>query len=207
MDAQEKDTFFIKQLNLKEILDIYETEAVKHFPQDELKPSAAIVQLFQAGAYEGLALYKRSNEAETGEQTALAGYALFAKVPETDILLLDYFAVLEDFRSCGAGSLFLALMKAYYKDRKAILIETELVEKARDEEDRALRMRRNAFYERNGCRGSSVRSRLFSVDFGIYVMPLNVAFSDQQVYDGLEAIYRYMFMDKAYEKYVWIGWK
>jgi len=38
-------------------------------------------------------------------------------------------------------------------------------------------------------------------------MPIGVAFSDEQVYDGLEAIYRYMFTGGNYEKYVWIGWK
>lgn len=207
MTEQEKETFFIKQLDLEEILDIYETEAVKHFPQDELKPSAAIERMYSADAYVGLALYKRNAVVEAREQASLAGYALFAKVPETDILLLDYYAVLEEHRNSGVGSLFLGLMREQYKDRAAILIETELVEKAKNGEDKALRIRRNAFYERNSCRESNVRSRLFSVDFGIFVMPLGVAFSDKQVYDGLEAIYRYMFTGDIYEKYVWIGWK
>lgn len=45
------------------------------------------------------------------------------------------------------------------------------------------------------------------MDFGIYVMPLGVVFSDEQVYDGLEIIYRYMFHKKVYEKYVRLGWK
>lgn len=197
------EEFWVKQLDLEEILSIYEKEAVKHFPKDELKPAAAIRKLYEEGAYEGLALYSGTEK----EPKMLAGYAFYVKVPESKALLLDYYAILENCRSHGTGSYFLELMKAHYADKEAILIETELVDKAKTEEDRAIRIRRNTFYERNGCRATKVRSCLFFVDYGIYFMPLAGALSDKQVYERLEKIYRYMFAGKNYDRYVRMGWE
>lgn len=191
-----KDGFCIRKLSLEEILSVYWEHAVKHFPQDELKPAESIRRMYDAHAYEALALYKEKE---------LAGYAFFAKKPDSDVLLLDYYAVVEQFRNSGIGSFFLQAMREYYSEKAAILIETEQVHKAKTAEEKQMRQRRNAFYERNGCRQTTVWCQLFSVDFGIFTLPIAKTFSDKQVFEELDAIYRYMFAGGYYEKFVKIG--
>lgn len=207
MKELKKDGFCICQLSIEEMLSVYQEYMVHHFPDDELKPEEAIKRLFNKGAYEGLALFK---------EDALVSYAFFAKLPKeqvpkaeltgSDVLLLDYYAVIDRFRNSGMGSFFLQAMREYYCDRAAILIETEQPEKAKNPEERHVRERRNAFYVRNGCRQTNVWCQLFSVDFGIFTLPLAEQFSDRQVFDALDAIYRFMFQGGYYEKYVEIGY-
>lgn len=218
-----KDGFCIRQLSIEEMLSVYQEYMVHDFPDNELKPAEAISFMFDKGAYEGLGLFK---------EDAVVSYAFFAKLPkaplpkaekskaevpkagqpqadmsgsDTEVLLLDYFAVVERFRNSGMGSFFLQAMQEYYCDRAAILIETEQPEKAKSPEERQMRERRNAFYERNGCRQTGVWCGLFSVDYGIFALPLAEQFSDKQVFEKLDAIYRYMFQGGYYEKYVKIG--
>lgn len=187
----------MRKLSGEEILSIYNGVAREHFPEAELKPVGCIERMLAEGGYAGLGLF-------WGEK--LIGYAFFVKVPEGDVLLLDYYAVLKEFRNGGTGSLFLQKMQEIYKDRAAIILETEEPEKAKNEAEYDIRVRRNGFYERNGAVRTCVKSRLYIVEFGIFVIPLCEKYTDDQIYARLDAIYHYMFGTEGYEKYVRI-WK
>lgn len=190
---EQQGTFHIERLTGKQILAIYEGAAQEHFPKEELKPTEIVKRLLEEKAYEGLGLF-------CGEE--LAGYALFARIPEGKVLLLDYYAVLTAFRNGGMGSFFLEQMKTFYGDRMAILLETEAPEQALTEEDRRLRIRRNEFYIRNGAVQTRVRSSLYGVAFGIFCIPLAEKPGDGQVLEELDAIYRYIFSGESYAKHV-----
>lgn len=184
----------MRRLEKEQIIDIYTGPAGWHFPQEELKPLKTVIRLLEEGGYEGLGLFSGSKDG----REELAGYALFIRTPGTRTLLLDYYAVMEEYRNGGTGSLFLEKMKELYRDLDMILLETEAPETAADEEERALRNRRNGFYKRNGAVFTQVRSRLFGVEFYISFLPLKKNPDSLQVAEQLKAVYRYMLGEEAY---------
>ncbi|MGN1148151.1 MAG: GNAT family N-acetyltransferase [Lachnospiraceae bacterium] len=188
----EKQKLLMKRLSEEEILFIYNGVAREHFPQEELKPVEIIKRLLAAGGYEGLGLF---------EEDKLVGYAFFVKIPQKDILLLDYYAVMAEYRNGGMGSLFLQRMKEAYRDEAAILLETEEPSLAQNEAEADLRRRRNAFYVRNGAVKTRVKSRLYVVELGVLYLPLRRTMTDEEVMEELDEIYRFMLREENYEKY------
>ena len=71
-----------------------------HFPPEEIKPFSIVEKAFNEKKYLPYGYY------EEGE---LMAYTLFFQ--EEDLLLLDYFAVMESLRGKGRGSEIIALMK------------------------------------------------------------------------------------------------
>uniref|UniRef100_UPI004056F5B2 hypothetical protein n=1 Tax=Acetatifactor sp. TaxID=1872090 RepID=UPI004056F5B2 len=214
--------YHIRPLSCEEAVAIYRDIAPAHFPGNELKPVAAIESLYDRNAYLGLGLYEtsasvtESDTAPTNASTGLLGYALFLTVPGTDAVLLDYYAILEEYRSLGLGSFFLQEMKKYFKDSseiQGILIETEDPAFAADQADALLRNRRNAFYHKNGAFLTGVACTLFGVPFQIHFMPTvqnefdspgnSADLSNTASYrERMEALYRFMLPDSAYTQHV-----
>lgn len=216
----------IRTLSPEETLTIYRDIAPAHFPDDELKPLSAIELLYQLNAYFALGLFKVSDEepfsAPHGQFRAaseqLLGYALFLTPPGLDTVLLDYYAILEEYRDLGLGSFFLQGIKEFVKDRTGILIETEDPAYAENEEERLLRDRRNAFYYKNGAHRTNVTCTLFGVPFQIQFLPTGAPNSPQQLFPAeensvqnttasfirknLEATYRFMLSDEIYDRNV-----
>lgn len=186
----------VKKLTAEQVLSVYTGVAAEHFPAEERKPAAVIERLLREGAYEGLGLFD-------GER--LAAYALYAQIPESGTLLLDYYAVLAAYRNSGVGSLFLDKMRHFYGEREMILLETEEPAAARNKAEYELRTRRNGFYERNGAVLTKIRSRVYDVDFDIFVLPLAKMPSDEEVYRKLSGIYRYMLGEENYRRHVSMG--
>ncbi len=187
------NSFTIKKLSEPQILSIYKEIAVRHFPEDELKPVSMIQRLLLEGCYEGMGMFSEDR---------LAGYALFVHAPKSSILLLDYYAILEEYRESGMGSLFLQKMREGFAGCPAILIETEEEAAASGEEERLQRVRRNAFYLKNGCRRTAVKSSLFGVAFGIFVMHVEKELTDEEAYKHLKEIYCHIFAGEDFAKYV-----
>lgn len=190
---RDENAFTMRNLSDKQILSIYTGVAKQHFPEAELKPVAIIERMLEDGGYEGIGLFFEDK---------LVGYAFFVKVPLNDVLLLDYYAVLEEFRNGGTGSLFLQKMQDSYQHKAAIILETEEPDQANNQAEYDIRLRRNLFYERNGAISTDVKSRLYIVDFGIFYIPLLKTFTNSQIGKQLDCIYRYMFDEEDYRKYV-----
>lgn len=182
----------MRKLSDKEILSLYTGVAREHFPEEELKQTGIIERLLADGGYEGLGLF---------EEEKLVGYAFFVKSPKKDILLLDYYAVMAEYRNGGMGSLFLQRMKEAYKDKEAILLETEEPNLAQNEAEADLRRRRNAFYVRNGAVETRVKSRLYVVELGILYIPLRRTMTEREVLEELDEIYCFMLSTENYKKY------
>lgn len=185
--------YHIEKLTREQTIAVYRDIAPLHFPDDELKPVSAIEELFDKNAYLGLGLY---------EDQRLLGYALFLMVPELDTVLLDYYAILEEYRDLGLGSVFLQQMKAYFKDISGILIETEDPDCTTDEKEALLRNRRNAFYYKNGAHMTDILCALFGVPFHILFLPTSDETNrlcDATLREKLDTIYRFMLPDDSYD--------
>ena len=92
-------------------------------------------------------------------KSPLLRLAYFSKTNDRPYILLDYYAVLSGLRGTGIGSRFFPLLREELRDVCAILLEVESVESTEDENEKTLRRRRIAFYERNGCAVTNVPCR------------------------------------------------
>lgn len=205
MTLQNKNNYYIKQLNCEELLKIYRDTAPAHFPADELKPVYAIEALLAKDAYLGLGLFD--------ETERILGYALFLIVPEQEVILLDYYAIFTDYRDLGLGSFFLQEMRTYFKQYKGIFIETEDIDCASNERERLERTRRNEFYTHNGAISTNIKCTLFDVSFTIWFLPTDTAAdvnsvrksvlgNTQALQEALDIIYRFMLPPESYAQNV-----
>lgn len=195
--------YIIKNLQQTETADIYTQWIHRHFPQSEIKPLKKIQSMWDAGAYHALGMYeKKMNNQEQKQQLNLIGYAFFVTAPKCNILLLDYFAIVEDYRSQGMGSIFLKEMKKYLDGYRSILIETEDIDCAQNEEELRTRQKRNSFYERSGAVMAGIKSSVYGVNYDIWNFPLTESAARKECKDSLESIYRIIASGAEYNKYV-----
>lgn len=182
-----------ERLTLPRMKQIYEIHMVYDFPQAELKPWQRIEAMYGEGKYEGYGLYE-------GEE--LRTYALLVKGEGDACPLLDYYAVCRGNRDSGYGSLFLELLKKELADRRGILLESERIRSAANEEEYGIRTRRIAFYRRNHCIVTDIEARVFGVDYSILYLPIAKPVEEVSVKESLEHIYHIMFPPRVYQEQV-----
>lgn len=189
--------YIIQNLTLEQVSVIYNKWIHLHFPQEEIKPLKNIQRMWEQGAYRALGMYE-----QTGDTQILIGYAFYAMAPDCNMLLLDYLAIVEAYQGQGMGSIFLREMRERLQKFDGILIETEDVAFACDEEEVLTRQKRDAFYERNGVLCTAIRSQIYSVRFAIWNLPVSEPVTDAVCKKNLEDIYRIMVPGEKYEKFV-----
>ena len=217
--------YSIRELEKEQLLTIYRENIDKHFPKDEIKPLKKIEHMWDMGIYYGLAMYDMSKSKEekvneekedlckeidiqiqkkefNKEQTNLIGYAFFIKDLESNLILLDYFAIIEEYRAKGMGSAFLQEMKKFVNSYRAILLETEDVDKARTVEEAELRKKRDCFYERNGVRKTDVRSEVYGVHYAIWNYPVKEEVSFLECRESIKRIYKAIVSEEKYKKFI-----
>lgn len=185
--------YTLRRLDKKEILSIYTTHSVRHFPENERKPIASIDRMSDEGIYIGYGLFPK----ERPEQ--LLCYGFFTVLPEHGNILLDYFAVLEEYRSLGIGSLFLAKMKDSVTEYDGFLIESEDPDYAENDEELAIRNKRLAFYEKNNATFTGIRANVFDVHYRLLHFPILNQPKLQVLYSDFCAIYQHMVTEKNYK--------
>jgi len=188
----------IKRLDIEQIRQVYLEYMVKDFPDDELKPLKMIEQSYAEGIYESYGLF---------EKEILCGYAYFVKVAaehgKSDYIF-DFFAIREDLRDKGYGTLFLGLLKNCFTDANSMLGEVENPDYAEDEEEKKVRLRRLDFYLRNGIVDTGVTVQLFGVEYRVLEVPLTRSHEADEVREIYGRIYRTILPDEMYVKRVWM---
>lgn len=179
----------IKPLNKDQVSAVYTHHMYRDFAPDELKPLAGMLRLMDEGLYRAYGLFKGDN---------LRGYAMLMTAPGGCSALLDYFAVVSSRRGSGYGSRFLQLLRRELRDFDGIVLESEHIEYAVGKQDKMTRIRRIAFYQRNGVRRTGLHSRLFGVDYVVMYLPCKQDIPDGQIYKELDTIYRTLF-----PAYIW----
>lgn len=137
----------IKDIGDKEqFIALYETA----FPSEERKPFGFIEDLARQGKVEMLAV------TDGGRFVGLAVTLLTEK-----IVLLDYFAVVPLFRDRGYGGRALEMLLKRYGGRRLIL-EIEMEDPGA--ENALYRVKRKAFYRRNGMKETGVYVHVYHTD-------------------------------------------
>lgn len=144
----------IRTLTAEQITTVYKRYLTRDFPPTERRSLRNILTLTERDEYSTLGLF---------EANTLLGYAFFVRHGRD--LLIDYFAILDGNRGRGLGSHFLRLIADYGKDAASLIAEIEDPDTAHNEEERTRRLRRKAFYERNGFRDTGARVVTFGVHY------------------------------------------
>lgn len=149
----------IRLLVEEERRNIYHGHLQKDFHQSEIKSYSLMEKLAAEKKYPCYGLF---------EQRELKGYAFFVMEENGRTLLLDYFAVVCEYRNEGLGGGFLReLQEHVIKEDLTLLAEVENPSYAMDEQSRDLMNRRIQFYLRNGFQLSKVWSRVFTDEYQI----------------------------------------
>ena len=191
----------LEELNVKEFTIIYHTYMTDDFPPDELKPLERMVYTMETGLSSVFGLY---------ENNSLRAYAVFIVSEGQPYGLLDYLAVIRQFRGTGVGHQFFALienaLKEKYPQIEGFFIESENIDCAKTEHERTIRQRRIAFYENNTCQITKLGSRLFGVTYSILLYHFTQNADNKKetasLYESLDRIYRAMFKKHHYENEV-----
>lgn len=167
-----------RPLSESELKKIYLEDAARDFPSSELKPWEVVLDMYKRGFYEPLGFF---------EENTLKAYSLQIIPGAGAAVLLDYLAVLPEYRSSGIGSRILEALQDYYSPvSEYIMIECEHPDEA---PDRAQALRRLSFYERSGAVLTQTQVRLFGILFLIYRLPCGSS-GDIDVPSAMETIYK-----------------
>lgn len=172
---EESERLSIRRLtDFAQVEALYQTRLKKDFARKELRPLASLRRSWEHDAYDCYGLC---------DGDALLGYAFFVRLGKND--LLDYFAIAEEHRDEGLGTVFLQMLASCLADADCAVCEVEDPERAQDEETRAQRERRLRFYLRSGFRKTELTSRVFGADYRILEAPTGKTHTA----DELRAIY------------------
>lgn len=177
----------IKVLNKNEIGKIYQEHLKRDFPKDELKPLEYINRMYDISKYECFGFY---------DDDVFLGYAYMVIPDSSDTRLLDYFAVVKEFRSNGIGGDCLKELKKYYKNLSCVILESESPDYSRDDNDKKIRERRIGFYQRNGLVKTSITTFVGGVYYTIFCMECSDSIDKIDVKSEIEKIYHTMFEAK-----------
>ncbi len=168
----------VKEIDIKDVKDLYAERMQKDFPFEELRPYRSMKQLAKNDQYVCLGYW---------EKDTLLAYACFLFVADSPLVLLDLLAVDASLRGQGIGHEFVNLLKQHID--KDILIEVESLASSNDEQELAERQRRINFYLDIGAKKTDVACKLFNVDYDLLVLP-----NSKETYDYFVVI------DDLYQK-------
>jgi len=159
----------------------YDTHMHRDFPENERKPWDVTVSLYDRGIYEML---------EARWEGKFVGY-VWMVCPKGSSVLIDYLAVLPEFRNSGIGGAILRELALRYRMRgQSLLLESEFPEEAPDPD---IAVRRLSFYARSGFLDSGVLVRVFGVKFCILSSE-----SELDAKEQMHSIYNAMFPGDLY---------
>lgn len=142
----------------EEIKEIYNTYMKSDFPPLELKPLQAIEYSVEKGWYKVYIGY---------DEKGIKGYACIADCGDK-IGFLDYFAIVKEYRGTGFGTEFFSEL-GRFTGFDCIVLETESIESAKNEEEDFTRRRRIAFYKRSGCVDTGCMYNVFGVEYNVLI--------------------------------------
>lgn len=187
------NSFTVRNITLDEVKDIYDKHIYNHFPKEEVKPLKNIIRMWEARKYFAFGMFDQEGD--------LLGYALLCDAATSEFALLDYYAMTSIARGKGYGSEFLKQITKKIEGYIGIIIETEAVDFAKNDEDRRIRTSRNHFYEMNGAVMTGVRTSTFGVIYDIWCLKIMQTYYDKQdIVEALDDIYSVMVDDKQMKK-------
>lgn len=179
----------LTELTEAQLETLYLNDVYRDFPESEIKPWQVVHDLYKKGFYIPLGCFKNG---------VLIAYVLLIALKEKRTVLLDYFAVLPEYRNSGTGSAILKELRQFcapFADN--ILIESEYPDSS---PDRDTAIRRLGFYRRAGADLTDTQVRLFGVRFLIFTLRCGSRPCDAA--GEIESIYRVSVPKEQYDDVV-----
>lgn len=194
----------VRELTREEVRRIWRERMQVDFPRNEIKPLRMIERALDRGEYLPLGAVLPTDERTPEAGDPIAAYAFF--VTPGDAALFDYLAVRRDLRDRGYGSAFLRALSPILARFRTVLLESDDPDFAPDEGERTHRLRRLAFYAKNGLTDTGVRAVVFGAAFRILTFPAPSGLPDREETAGLyRKLYRVFLSEADMERAVRIS--
>ena len=181
----------VKIMSASELEDLYANHMFRDFPAPEIKPLSTLKQLLSTGEYVPLAFI---------EDGQMIGYTLLIACDGKNAYLLDYFAVLPQFRSGGRGSRILKYLREHFIGKThQILIECEHPDFA---PDRAQALRRLRFYNSAGAKKAEIETKLFGVRYLVFALTCDAHAEPLPAEEDIVFYYKKMVPEGKYDEEV-----
>lgn len=182
----------LQRLTLSELKLCYQNYLLHHFPANEVRSLQSIEKLYSQGVYTAYGYFM--------EQQLIA-YAFCVSSQAHAVYLLDYYAVVPSHRKMGIGGQFLSQLTQTL-NAKGILIEVETPSEHLPKEENRTRLRRIAFYERNGALLTPIGGNVFEVHFTLMYLPIECLISDATLLEMILSLYQQMVPAHLFERFV-----
>ena len=150
----------LKYVGMNEFKEDVYSYYLEIFPEDERKP----LELIQSSYEE-----QYTKIIEIVHKSEIVGFMLLNRVKEKGYCVLDYLAILPQYRNSKFGTKALQLLLEQEKENKGVFIEVEKPGLGRDKEENLLRERRTNFYEKIGFKKLNFDLLLFDVMYVHYL--------------------------------------
>lgn len=159
----------------KEVYSYY----LEIFPEDERKPLELIKSSYEK---------HYTNIIEILYKNEMVGFMILNRVKDDGYAVLDYLAILPQYRNSKIGTRALQVLLEQEKQNKGIFIEIEKVGLGKDKEENLLREKRKNFYEKIGFKKLNFDLLLFDVIYTPYLFS-NIKDDEDTIIDEIFDIY------------------
>jgi len=129
------------------------------FALGEYPPYAALHRHLTTGVQKGYILQDRKKD---------VAYSFCAEGTGNGFVLISLLAVFKEFRGKGYGTAFLDELRHMYTSKKGIIIEVEKPEEAKTADEKTVREKRIAFYQKSGF------YLVKNIDYCIWDIPMHL---------------------------------
>lgn len=154
----EKDNTELVYIDINEFKELLYAYYLEIFPEEERKPLQLITSTYNKGYSKIIKIMNNDN---------IIGFMILNRIINNGYAILDYLAILPQYRNKGFGSRALELLIEQERENSGIFVEIEKIGLGKDEKDNELRIRRKKFYDKLGFK----KLKFDLVLFGVVYMP------------------------------------
>ena len=150
----------LKNIDIDEFKKYIYSYYLDIFPENERKPLKLIKSSYK-NQFTNIIKILHKNE--------MVGFMLLNRVKDKGYVVLDYLAILPQYRNNNFGTKALQILLEQEQENKGIFVEVEKVGLGKDIEENLLREKRKSFYEKVGFKKLNFDLVLFDVIYTPYL--------------------------------------
>ncbi len=150
----------LKNIDVEEFKKEVYSYYLEIFPEDEKKPLELIKSSYEKHYTKIIEILYKSE---------MVGFMLLNRIKDKGYAILDYLAILPQYRNSKFGTKALQILLEQEKESRGIFIEIEKLGLGNSEEENLLREKRKNFYEKIGFKKLNFDLILFNVIYTPYL--------------------------------------